>query len=95
MYSMYIFLSQEDEWQDPAVKYAPKEQHPKKKRRRELERKKTREQLSALPIKPARPKVTAEQSPLSQEALSAALKMFVSPTLQSTGTVGRDIGKVY
>ena len=61
-----------------------------------LERKETREQLSALPSKHTPRKVTAEQLTLSQEALSDALKMSVSPTLQSTGTVGRDIcSKVY
>ena len=88
---MYIFLSQEDEWQDPAVKYAPKEQRPKKKKRRELERKEIRERLSALPIKHTPRKVTAERFPLSQEALSAALKKPVSLTLQPTGTIGRDM----
>ena len=54
---------QEDKWQEPETKYAPRKQRPKKGRKRESERKETKEQLTALPIKPAARKGVAEPAP--------------------------------
>ena len=54
---------QEDKWQEPETKYAPRKQRPKKGRKRQSERKETKEQLTALPIKPAAHKGVAEPAP--------------------------------
>ena len=75
-----LIKPQEGEWQELLKKYAPREQRPKRSKKRERKHQVTIEQLPVSTVKPFTRKVAAEQFPLSRRTSATALKR---PTLAS------------